>query len=153
MLSPVRISPNPKDRPWHTKKVREQSERKHLNKKFYNSPAWRNKRTEYITRLTEKIYHEIPKGYWILKDGVRLEVEPHQSSYLLSLDYIPCETCIKLYLADAYDKVTEAKELDHIIPINPKDALISEGFGPPLDNNNLQYLCRRHHARKSQREK
>ena len=65
--------------------------------------------------------------------------------------------------------MTEGKELDHIIPINPEDALdrvvtpimavksedcyVTYEFGDPLDQNNYQWLCRRHHSKKSQRER
>jgi len=46
----------------------------------------------------------------------------------------------------------EGKELDHIEPLNPENALDSAGHGDPFDHDNLQLLCHRHHSKKSQRE-
>ena len=77
----------------------------------------------------------------------------NQVLYILSLDFLPCETCLRLYCVDAYDKVEEGKELDHIVPVNSENALESKDHGEPLAFTNLQLLCRRHHAKKSQRER
>ena len=86
-------------------------------------------------------------------------------SYLLSLEFLPCEICLKHYAADAYDKVEEGIELDHIQPVNPEDALdrsytcekgpkdFKYKYGDPFAFDNLQLLCKRHHSKKSQREK
>ncbi len=48
-------------------------------------------------------------------------------------------------------KVTPTQEIDHIVPINPIDAYeLKDGkYGHPLDENNLQPLCKSHHARKT----
>ena len=79
-----------------------------------------------------------------------------QATYLLSIisnKWLPCEICLKHYCADAYDKIEEGKELDHIQPVNSENALESEGHGDPFDFQNLNFLCVRHHSKKSQRER
>ena len=96
----------------------------------------------------QRLFNEIPQGKW---NGLALTMP--QVSYLLALDYLPCETCLRLYAADAYDTVEEGKELDHIDPINRENALQSDQFGDPFAFTNLQLLCKRHHAKKSQRER
>ena len=117
--------------------------RRHTNAKFYTSSSWRGLRKKYIARL------EIEQTAQIL-----LEANVGDQMYLISKIPI-CETCLRLYLADAYREVSSGHELDHIHPINPDNALDTEGkrYGQPLDENNLQFLCSRHHAKKSQREK
>lgn len=47
--------------------------------------------------------------------------------------------------------VTPTQEVDHIKPINPIDVWdFQDGkYGHPLDDNNLQPLCKSHHARKT----
>jgi hypothetical protein len=100
-----------------------------------------------------------------------MDLDAQQVTYILQLEYLPCEICLKLYCADAYDTVEKGVELDHIEPVNPEDALdrkyflhISEGYGgrtsvefptygDPFSFDNLQLLCRFHHAKKSQRER
>lgn len=125
--------------------------RKHKNKAFYNSPAWKRTREAYLREYQLKLHKEIPQGYWTISSG-KLTVEPHQQSYILSMDK-PCEMCIKLYLSDAYNTIEEGQELDHIKPVNVENALISEGHGDPFEFSNLQYLCKRHHFKKSQTER
>ena len=98
-----------------------------------------------------KLWRELTKGYWSL-EGANLEVSPVQKTYILSLGWEPCEICLKLFLADAYMTVNRGKELDHIEPLNPENALDSNGYGDPFDHHNLQLLCYRHHSRKSGRE-
>jgi len=46
---------------------------------------------------------------------------------------------------------TAARVLDHIKPINPKDAYNTAGgrYGEPLSPDNVQWLCDTHHAKKS----
>ena len=144
----VLISP----KSYHKKQRRRpQGKRKHTNTKFYTSKQWRETRAAYINEYQHKIYRELPNGYWTLH-GAKLEVLPHQAMFILSRGWLPCEICLKLYLVGAYDTVEQAKELDHIDPVNPENALESEGYGDPFDFANHQYLCRRHHAKKSQRE-
>lgn len=142
---------SPKSRASEQRRTIRKRKRKHLNKKFYNSKEWKATRTAYINWYRQKCFRDIPKGVWYTKNKDRLTMKFHQVSYLLSLDYLPCEICMKLYAVEAYDKVDEGIELDHIEALNPENALISDGFGDPFDFNNLQLLCRRHHSRKSNR--
>lgn len=133
MLSPKSNIPKPERKP--------QQGRTHTNAKFYTSAAYRRLRKQYLSKLSD---------YQV--ELIQTEATPEQILYLL--DNVPiCETCLRLFLADAYDTVTRGHELDHIQPINPDDALKDEGYGKPLDETNLQFLCTRHHAKKSQRER
>ena len=154
---------SPKSRQHKEKRV-SYKRRKHKNKQFYNSKAWRDTREAYLRDYQQKLFKYIPRGAW---DNVGLDI--HQISYILSLGFLPCETCLRLYAAEAYDKVEPGKELDHIEPVNPENALerilisleapyngpitIDYKYGDPLNFDNLQYLCKRHHAKKSQRER
>ena len=134
----------------HQHKERKESyrRREHKNKKFYNSRAWRETRAAYMRHYRDKLFREIPKGKW--RD---IGLTGHQVSYILSLSWLPCERCLRLYSVDAYDKIDKGVELDHIIPVNNEDALKSKGYGDPFSFDNLQLLCKRHHAKKSQRER
>ncbi len=152
----------------HKEKRVSYKRREHKNKKFYNSKAWRDTREAYLRHYQGNLYIHIPQGKW---DGMDLRMD--QVSYLLSLSFLPCETCLRLYINDAYDSVEEGKELDHIEGVNPENALdrvttdeiisldikgapeviYSYTYGDPFEFNNLQLLCRRHHAKKSQRER
>jgi len=147
-------SPKSRNRPWQSRYVwREPHKiRKHLNKKFYNSKAWRDTRKAYITALEHKVWQSAKDRVWNLK-GAELEMEAEQCNYLFSISFIPCEQCVKLLAVGQYDSVNEGKELDHIDPLNPENALDSKGWGNPFDHDNLQLLCRRHHAIKSNRDK
>ena len=156
---------SPKSRQ-HKEKRLSYRRREHKNKKFYNSKAWRDTRESYLKAYQHYLFTYIPLGRW---DD--MELTEKQQSYLLSLSYLPCETCLRLYCAEAYDKVNEGKELDHKRPVNPANALkdkytqtthhqngqtITESYrthGDPFDFKNLQLLCRFHHAKKSQRER
>ena len=138
---------SPKSRQ-HKEKKLSYRRREHKNKKFYNSKAWRDTREVYLRHYRNRLSNSIPDGRW---EG--LPLDGHQVSYLLALDFLPCEICLKLYAAEAYDKVEEGKELDHIEPVNRENALQSEGHGDPFSFDNLQLLCKRHHSKKSQREK
>lgn len=132
-------SPKPHKKDKNPRKTHEG--RKHTNAKFYTSSAWRGLRKQYISELSDK-----------QRTTIRAIAKPGQILYLI--DNVPiCETCLRLYMADAYDTVTKGYELDHIKPINPDNALIDQDYGKPLDKNNLQFLCTRHHAKKSQRER
>ena len=139
--------------------------REHKNKKFYNSKAWRDTREAYMKAYQHNLFTYIPLGRW--ED---MELTEKQQSYLLSLSYLPCETCLRMYCAEAYDKVNEGKELDHIKPVNSENALdrglikprlcaigevkaLTYNYGDPYSFDNLQLLCKRHHAKKSQRER
>lgn len=50
---------------------------------------------------------------------------------------------------------TIGNTVDHIKPINPKDAYDTQGgkYGEPLDSSNLQTMCEHHHAIKSGKER
>ena len=140
-------SPQSHNKP--TKRVRR--ERKHLNRKFYTSKSWIETRRSYMREYQQKIYNEVTRGYWTVS-GTPFELSPHQQTYILSLPNPVCELCLKLFVVKAYKTIEEGKELDHIVPLNPDNALESDGYGDPFDHNNLQLLCRRHHSKKSQRE-
>ena len=129
-------SPKSKKRPWNRESnyVKVWPKKETVNKKFYNSPAWIACRKDYIRKLQQRV--------WDMKD-----------IYLLSLDYVPCERCLNLYKVNAYDAVSKGIAVDHIYPLNPDNALECEGYGKPLDHDNLQLLCKRHHSRKSNRDK
>lgn len=60
-----------------------------------------------------------------------------------------CELCLK------EGKSVAGKVVDHIVPINPRDAYdtMHEMYGEPLDPQNLQTLCEGHHAQKSGKER
>jgi 5-methylcytosine-specific restriction endonuclease McrA len=155
---------SPKSRA-HKEKKTSYRRRKHGNKKFYDSKAWRETREAYMRHYQRRLFKHIPMGKW-----ERMDLDAQQVTYILQLEYLPCEICLKLYCADAYDTVEKGVELDHIMPVNPEDALdrkyflhISEGYGgrtsvefptygDPFSFDNLQLLCKRHHAKKSQRE-
>lgn len=138
--------------------------REHKNKKFYNSKAWRDTREAYLRQYEKNLHNEILNGRYSAMD---LNIQ--QVTHLLSLSYLPCETCLRLYIADAYDTMEKGVELDHIEPVNPENALervrivvgvnqfdgfdYSYTFGDPYSFDNLQLLCKRHHAKKSQRER
>lgn len=147
-------SPKPKSRPWRpdskwkpTKQIR-----KHLNKKFYNSSAWRTVRSDYLQKLKQRVWDAAIRHVWDLPQA-DLELTEQQSTYLLSIDFIPCEQCIKLFAIGQYDYVKPGKELDHIDPLNPENALDSKDWGDPFNHDNLQFLCPKHHAKKSNRDK
>jgi len=140
----------PKSHNYKSPQKKKYRRREHQNKKFYNSKAWRETRSSYLRSYQTKLYRDVAQGFWIT-GGHKFELSPHQQTYILQFTY-PCEICLKLYCAGAYDTIKEGKELDHIEPLNPENALQSDGFGDPFDHDNLQMLCRTHHAKKSQRE-
>ena len=93
------------------------------------------------------IRDEVPKGYITIKQA-RFHLEPHQQSRILAM-FAPCEKCVKMYVIGAQYDMREGEQVDHMDPVNPDNPLLSEGWGDPLDKNNLQLLCARHHSRKT----
>ena len=147
---------SPKSRA-HKEKKTSYRRREHKNKKFYGSKAWRETREAYMRHYQRRLFNYIPMGKW-----ERMDLDAQQVTYILQLEYLPCEICLKLFCAGAYDTVEKGVELDHIMPVNPGNALepwIENEFGTlmacgdPFSFDNLQLLCKRHHAKKSQREK
>ena len=142
-------SPKSKKRPWATKPMKPTfQKRKHLNKAFYNSRAWINTRKSFLQHYQNDVWIQVNKGIY---NGLIILIS--KQSYILSLPYIPCKRCLSLYIVGAYDEIREGKEVDHIEPLNPAEAIDSEGFGDPFSFDNLQPLCPRHHAKKSNRDK
>jgi len=137
----------------HKHKERKLSYRKreHKNKKFYNSQAWRDTREAYMRYYQLGLFNSIPDGKW-----GEFSLSGKQVMFLLSMitsEWLPCETCLSLYAQKAYDTVEKGVELDHIVPVNRDNAMESEEYGDPFGFRNLQLLCKRHHAKKSQRER
>lgn len=58
-----------------------------------------------------------------------------------------CEEC------ERQGKITSGSLVDHIIPINNKDAYDTKGHGEPLKGSNLQTLCKRCHSTKTGKSK
>ena len=146
-------APKAKKRPWQSATYKpKKQKRKHLNKKFYNSKAWRDTRKVYIAHLRNSVWKECQEKKLQIR-GSELELTNYQAAFIMSLDYPPCEQCLKLFAIGVYNTIDEGKELDHIDPLNPEDALNSKGWGDPFNQNNLQLLCRPHHAKKSNRDK
>ena len=147
-------APTPKKRPWQRQSNHNPKKqvRKHLNKRFYNSKAWRDTRKAYILNLRNKVWNECRENKIVLR-GATLEITTYQAAYIMSLDYPICEQCLKMFSIGVYDTIREGKELDHIYPLNPEDALDSKEWGDPFNQDNLQLLCRPHHAKKSNRDK
>jgi len=127
-----------------------QPRRKHLNKKFYNSKAWKETRSAYMRHYRDRLFREIPEAQW-----AGMGLMSYQVTYILAFcsEYLPCEICLKLYAAEAYEGLEKGEELDHIVPVNPENAFEMKDFGDPYSFDNLQLLCKRHHAKKSQRER
>lgn len=113
---------------------RKQGERKHYNSAFYTSKQWRSFRQGYINRLIEK--------------------QAAMTADLEVLNKLPvCESCLRHRLAIPDYPIFEGRELDHINPINPDDAYDESGrWGKAFDENNVQLLCSKHHAKKSARD-
>ena len=135
----------------HREKRVSYKRREHKNKKFYNSKAWRETRDAYMRHYLNRLYIEVPMGKW-----KGMEIDNYKLTYLMSKinrDFLPCETCLKLFIADAYEDVERGVELDHIQPVNPENAKESKDYGDPFSFDNLQLLCKTHHAKKSQRER
>jgi len=147
-------SPKSKKRPWQSQKAWKPVWKKkvHHNKKFYNSKAWKDTRKGYINALQHKLWQEALQNKWSLTSA-DLELTDYQKAYLMSLDFVPCERCIRMYAIGAYSAVVPGVDLDHIDPINPDNALDSQGWGNPFDHDNLQLLCKKHHSKKTGRDK
>ncbi|MCK5642672.1 MAG: hypothetical protein KAJ19_17825, partial [Gammaproteobacteria bacterium] len=90
---------SPKSRQHKEKKV-SYRRREHKNKAFYNSKAWRDTREAYLRGYQYYLYEYISNGIWD-----QMSLKANQVSYILSLDFLPCEICLRLYTADAYDAV------------------------------------------------
>ena len=93
----------------HKEKKVSYRRREHKNKQFYNSKAWRDTREAYMKHYQHYLFTSIPTGKY---QGMDLSM--HQVSYILALGYLPCEICLKHYIAEAYDTVEEGKELDRL---------------------------------------
>ena len=117
--------------------------RQHKNRKFYNSYTWKKFRKGYIQHLTNKQMEEIPA--LSLPDQYKLHL----------LEHIPvCEKCYKMYTMEIQPGVKKGSPLDHIKPVNPEDALQPmDIYGEPLSYDNVQLLCERCHAEKSNEDK
>ena len=115
-------------------------ERDHKNINFYNSAPWKKFRAAYINQLTSSQYDYLEASN--LEDVTDL------------LQVVPiCEKCLKNHVSGGKKGVKRGNTLDHIDPINPDSALDSEGWGAPLDKENVQLLCPRHHNAKSSRDR
>ena len=147
-------SPGSKKRPWDRKRVYKKAfeEKVHLNKPFYNTKKWKDTRQAYLNSYQVKLFSDIPTGHWVTKFS-SLEVKPHRQSHILSLDYLPCEVCLRLFIVGVYKKIAEGTDVDHINPLNPDNALDYKDWGDPYDHNNLQLLCKRHHNAKTGRDR
>lgn len=141
MKDPIR-----KSKPWDIQRKDDNSNmqprRKHTNKKFYNSKSWRSLRIVYIDTLIEEQRNRI------------IETFPAKQQLSLLNDIPLCERCLDLLDVHGEYNVKRGKELDHIKPINPVNALdtCNGVYGEPLSINNLQLLCPEHHAKKSARD-
>jgi 5-methylcytosine-specific restriction endonuclease McrA len=144
------LSPHSKRRPWHVQSIwqRKPYEKKEPTHPFYTRPAWRNTRAAYIQNYIQTIQTEVPQGYITIKTG-RYELEPHQITRILSINK-PCEKCLQMYCIDDTREINEGTQLDHIDPVNPDNPLDTAGkWGDPMNWDNLQLLCARHHSRKT----
>jgi len=133
--------PKPRRRPWQPPRQNNapQTGRKVKNP-FYQTMPWRKFRAgqkEIAIEQSRKIMEEI------IKEGKPL---PPAFEKLQPL----CAECLK-GTPFIKKKYTAARVLDHIKPINPKDAYNTAGgrFGEPLSPDNVQWLCDTHHAKKS----
>jgi hypothetical protein len=92
--------------------------------------------------LIAKQMEEIPK----------LDLPDVYKVYLL--DNLPvCEQCYDQYTKQFRPGVKQGRELDHITPVNPEDAMNTmDIYGEPLSFDNVQLLCNRDHSEKSGRD-
>jgi len=125
-----------------TKVVQSHQKRKHLNKKFYTSTKWRKFRKSYVNAIQLKQMDMATQSK--IPDQQKLEI----------LSCIPvCEHCLDRYLKGFQPGLNQGRELDHIIRVNPENALNpADQWGKPLDVENVQLLCNRCHSEKSARE-
>jgi hypothetical protein len=141
--------PTAKRRPWKEYVKPTYTKRNDLtndkpNHKFYNSRTWRAFRKAIITKIGNKQYNEIGSS----------NLDTEKKLYLL--DNVPvCKKCYEMYINDWRDTVRVGTDLDHIQPVNPENALNTEDgkWGNPLDEGNVQLLCKKHHTIKTQRDK
>ncbi len=71
----------------------------------------------------------------------------------MSIEFIPCEQCVKMFALDVKPSVKPGRDVDHIDPLNPNNAIDSKDWGDPFNEDNLQYLCTSHHTKKTNRDK
>jgi len=142
---------SPKSR--HKPPKREFQPVEHTNKPFYNLKRWKDTRKVYKQNYQDKIFKEVPNGYWIDRLGRKRKVSVRQQTFILSKGLV-CEKCMRLYLADAREEneVFEGFILDHIDPVNPDNALDTMGgiYGDPFSFDNFQLLCRKCDNKKRQ---
>jgi len=120
------------------------NKRKHLNQKFYESNRWRRKfKPRYIEQLRYNQYQ------------LAENADIHATRKLEIINHIPvCEQCLDRYMKEFQPGLNQGKELDHIKPVNPTNALDTQGkYGEPFDTDNVQLLCVRCHAEKSAKDK
>ena len=101
---------------------------------FYQSTEWRNLRKELKIEQRSKDLHIARQLY---KNNPNIDLNYYNR--FIDSDNPLCVHCID------HKRITGANTLDHITPIRLG--------GAPLDRNNLQWLCERCHARKSQSER
>ena len=142
--------PKGKRRPWteNTKPTyvkRDDLSNNKPNSKWYKRSAWRRFRLAVIRNISDKQYNEI---------GNNNQLTTEQKLYLL--DNVPvCKKCYEMYINGWRDTVRVGTDLDHIQPVNPDNALNTEDgkWGNPLDDDNVQLLCKKHHTIKTERDK
>jgi hypothetical protein len=105
---------------------------------FYKTKPWRHLRLQKIEELKQEQYDYLET------------ISPTDSVFLLPKVPI-CEKCLTLYKAGRRTPIEllSGIPVDHIDPVNPDNPLESEGFGEPLDIENLQLLCISHHSKKT----
>ena len=104
-----------------------------MEKHYWDPPA--KARPDESAQWTSNPFYKLP--VW------RKKSEQYRREHPL------CEKCL------AAGRTRPSKVTDHIKPINPVDAFDTQDgkYGDPLDDDNLQALCRQCHGIKSAREK
>lgn len=108
---------------------------------FYKNSPWRTLRIKFINLVKDQQYAFIET----IDPADAIILEPK----------IPiCEKCLALYKSGRRkpEQLFPGKPVDHIDPVNPENPMVAEGFGEPLDINNLQLLCNSHHSKKTVRD-
>jgi len=136
--------PKARKRPWKPAPTpyKPQEGRKVTNP-FYHTKAWRNFRTQQKAEAIEKT-----------KRIMLSLIAENKTVPLVFAKLQPlCVECLKetTFRERSY---SVARILDHIKPINPRDAYTTMRgrYGEPLSKQNVQWLCEKHHAAKSGRE-
>ena len=116
--------PTSRRRPWQPEPQKAHEGRKIIST-FYVSKEWRKLRAAFITGFSNHLGTD----------------NPHSNSL--------CIECARLQI------VSITHTIDHIKPINPADAYDTKNgeFGEPLDWDNLQPLCKHHHAFKTGKDR